>query len=87
MGNQSFTIIYFGVLIVLFYVLIIRPQIKRQREAAALQSSLKLGDEVLTGGGVYGVVRGLEEDRIRVEVADGVVITVARGAVVRRLEE
>ena len=54
-----------------------------------MQSTLEVGDEVMLTSGVYGTVRGLDEDVAQVEIADGVTITVARGAVgqVVRAEE
>ena len=65
----------------LFWLVLIRPQVRRQRELAHLQSTLEVGDEVMLTSGIHGTVRGLDEDVARVEIADGVVIKVARGAV------
>jgi len=46
-----------------------------------MQSSLEVGDEVVLTSGVFGTVRGLDEGVVNVEIADGVIIKVARGAV------
>jgi len=65
----------------LLWLLLVRPQARRQRELAHLQSTLEVGDEVMLTSGVYGTVRGLDDAVAQVEIADGVTIRVARGAV------
>lgn len=65
----------------LFWLLLIRPAAKRQKELARMQSSLKAGDEVILTSGIFGVLRDADGEHLRLEIADGVVIKVARGAV------
>ena len=65
----------------LFWLFIIRPASRRQKELGRMQSSLNVGDEVVLTSGVYGTVRLLEVDHLLLEVADGVTIKVARGAI------
>jgi preprotein translocase subunit YajC len=65
----------------LFWLLLIRPASKRQKELARMQSSLKTGDEVMLTSGILGVLRDTSGDHLGLEIADGVVIKVARGAV------
>ena len=65
----------------LLWLLLVRPQTRRQRELARMQSTLEVGDEVMLTSGVYGTVRGLDEGVAQVEIADGVTVKVARGAV------
>ena len=65
----------------LLWLLLVRPQARRQRELARMQSSLEVGDEVMLTSGVFGTVRGLDESVAQVEIATGVTIRVARGAV------
>jgi len=65
----------------LFWLLIIRPASRRQKELARMQSSLGVGDEVVLTSGFLGTVRELTDDTARVEIAEGVVVTVARGAI------
>jgi len=67
----------------LFWVVLIRPQVRRQRELGHMQSTLEVGDEVMLTSGVFGTVRALDEDVAQVEIADGVTIRVARAAVGR----
>ncbi len=67
----------------LIYLLMIRPSVRRNRELAVLQADLSLGDQVMLTSGFYGSVHALDGDQLRVEIAEGVVVTVARGAVAR----
>jgi preprotein translocase subunit YajC len=66
----------------LFWLLIVRPASRRQHQLKALQSNIKVGDEVVLAAGIFGTIRSVEEDRVGLEVADGVVVQAARGAVV-----
>jgi preprotein translocase subunit YajC len=66
----------------LLWVLLIRPQRKRQQEQQSMLSSVDLGDEVLTVGGLYGIVREIDEDDdLIVEIAEGIQVRIARRAV------
>ena len=51
-----------------------------------LVSRLQVGDEVITAGGLYGTIRALRDETIELEVADGVVVRMARGAIARPVE-
>lgn len=64
-----------------FWLLIIRPQSRRQRQQQELQAGVAVGDEVVLTSGFYGTVRSLDADRIGVELAPGTIVSVARGAV------
>jgi len=65
----------------LLWLLLVRPQARRQRELAHMQSTLEVGDEVMLTSGVFGVLRATDESEAHVEIADGVIIRVARGAI------
>lgn len=65
----------------LFWLLIIRPASRRQRELRTMQGSLSVGDEVMLTSGVFAQVAEIADDHLRVEIADGVTIKVARGAI------
>ena len=71
----------------LFWLLLIRPASKRQKELARMQASLEPGDEVMLTSGIFGTLRDPDADadadagHLRVEIAEGVTIRVARGAV------
>jgi preprotein translocase subunit YajC len=65
----------------LFWLFIIRPASRRQKELGRMQSSLSVGDEIVLTSGVYGTVGQVEDDHALIEVAPGVSIKVARGAI------
>lgn len=67
-----------------FYLLIIRPMMARQKQLNAvrqMQSSLQPGGTVMLTSGIYGTLVAIDEDQIELEIAPGTVITVAKGAV------
>jgi preprotein translocase subunit YajC len=63
------------------YFFLIRPQRKRMKEQTSLQSSLGVGDEVITSSGVYGFITGEEDDLFWLEIDDDVQIRIARAAI------
>lgn len=67
----------------IMWLFMIRPQQKKQKKIREFQNALKEGDKVVTGGGVYGTVKRVnaQDNTIDIEVARGVVITVAKGYV------
>ena len=69
-----------------FWLLLIRPQRKRQLEMMATQRAVTSGDEVILGAGIVGRVVGEADDYLELEVAPGVAMKVARQAVVRVLQ-
>ncbi len=70
---------------VVLYFVMIRPQMKRQKEAKAMIDALAKGDEVVTTGGMIGKITKIGESFLSVEIATGVEIQVQRGAVVQVL--
>jgi len=78
---MTVAIIYFVVLIALFFVLIVRPQRRRAAAQRAFVSSLSVGDEVFTNGGILGTIRELDDEMVGLEVAPGIVLKVARVAI------
>ena len=71
----------FIVIIGLFWLLFIRPQMRRQREARDLQTNIKPGDHVLLTSGIYATVASIDTDFLMVEVADGVEVKLDRRAI------
>ncbi len=79
-GFEAFLplILIFGV----FYMLLIRPQLKKLKEHKATISAIRRGDKVVTGGGIIGTVTKLIDDHeITVEISDGVKVRVQRGLI------
>jgi preprotein translocase subunit YajC len=75
------TLMFPIILIAIMYFLMIRPQMKRQKEHRAMLDKLSVGDEVITNGGIAGVVRGIGDSFVNVEIADRVEIRVQKGAI------
>ena len=71
-------LVIFGVVL---YFLMIRPQVKRQKEHRKMVESLSKGDEVVTSGGMAGKITDIGENFIKIEVSDGVEIKCRRQAV------
>ncbi len=69
------------VIMVIFYVLLILPAQRRQKKSAEMLSALKTGDKVITNGGIYGTIVGLEGEAVQLRIADQVKIKVARSAI------
>jgi preprotein translocase subunit YajC len=80
LSSLIFLVLFGGI----FYFMLIRPQRRRVQQHRALMSSLDLGDEVVTIGGLYGTVRRLGDEDIDLEVASGVTLRVLRSAVARK---
>jgi preprotein translocase subunit YajC len=70
-------IVFIGVM----YFLMIRPQMKRQKEHRAMLAKIGVGDEVITNGGIAGVVREIGDSFIGVEIADNLRVRVQKGAI------
>ena len=76
-----FQYLFILVLLALVWFMLIRPQRRRQQEAQRLIESIGVGKEIVTAGGLYGTVTAIEDDEVRVEIADGVEVRVAKRAV------
>ena len=75
------TLLFPIILIAIMYFLMIRPQMKRQKEHRAMLDKLSKGDEVITNGGIAGTVAAIGESFVTVEVANGVQLRVQRPAI------
>jgi preprotein translocase subunit YajC len=73
-------------IVLAFWLLVIRPQRKRQQEMNRIQSSVAPGSEVMLGSGIYGRVTTIGDDTLELELAPGTHVKVARQAVVRVVE-
>ena len=65
----------------IFYFMLWKPQKKQQEERQKLLNSLKKGDKIITIGGIYGTITDISERTVKVEVAEGVEVTMVRSAV------
>ena len=69
------------VIMAIFYVLLILPAQRRQKKTQQMLSALKNGDKVITNGGIYGTIVGIEGDAVQLRIADQVKVKVLRSAV------
>jgi preprotein translocase subunit YajC len=67
--------------------MLIRPQQKRMRQQMELMNNLRVGDDVMTSAGIYGTISEIEEDTVLLEVAEDVLIRVAKNAIVRNFTQ
>lgn len=84
--SGGFMIIYFVVLVAIMYFLMIRPQRKKSKEEKEMRENLKVGDEIVTIGGIYGRIISLKEDTMVIESkSDHSKLTFARWALQQNL--
>jgi preprotein translocase subunit YajC len=74
-------------LFVLLWLLVLRPQRRRQTEQLRMQDTLHVGDEVITAGGIRGYIRQLDEEVLKVEIAPDVQVRLDRRAVAAVVHE
>jgi preprotein translocase subunit YajC len=69
------------IIMVIFYVLLILPAQRRQKKTQGMLNALKNGDKVVTSGGLFGTIVGIEGDSVQLRIADQVKVKVLRSAV------
>lgn len=75
------TILYLVVILGIFWFFLIRPQQQQAKKRAEMLTSLKVDDKIVTIGGICGVIKQLTDDKIFVEIADGLVIEMLRTSI------
>lgn len=80
-GSLLTALIPFVLVFVIFYVLIILPTRKKQKKHMNLVGALKPGDKIITTGGIYGTVMGVQQDRIELKISTNVKIDITKSAV------
>lgn len=80
-GLLASPIVMMVVVMAIFYFLLILPQQRRQKQVREMLAALKAGDKVITNGGIYGTIVGVEGDAVQLRIADQVKIKVARSAI------
>ena len=89
-GQNSFLGSQFMLMLVIFgvfYLIVLRPMRKKQRDTETMLSSLKNGDRIVTSGGLYGTVVGVSDDLVQLRIAEHVKIQLAKSAVAQLVEE
>lgn len=74
-------------LFVIFYFMLVRPQQTQQKKRKEMLASLKKGDRVISIGGIYGMLKEVQDDIVILRIADNINVKMARGGIERILEE
>lgn len=87
-GNAGiFNMLFFGLIILVFWLFIIRPQTKRQKEQNQFASALEKGQEVVTASGMLGRINKIEGEVVTLEVGTKTYIRVTKGAISKEMTE
>lgn len=78
LGSPIFLIV---IPVAIFYFLVILPQSRQRKKVQAMLAALKSGDKVITSGGIYGTVAGMDGEAVILRIADQVKIRIARSAI------
>jgi len=81
MAGLLSTLIFFGAILLIFYFMIIRPQVKRQKEHQKMLSELKKGDRIVTTAGIHGTITDIEDNIVVVQIADNTRIRLEKTAI------
>ncbi|MCB0914940.1 MAG: preprotein translocase subunit YajC [Actinobacteria bacterium] len=79
--------LFLGAVFLGFYLFIIRPAQKRQRDAAAVVARLAVGQEVMTTAGIFGTLRAVDDETVLIEVAPGTAVKYAKVAIARIVDD
>jgi preprotein translocase subunit YajC len=82
-GNPIISLLPFVLMFVVLYLLILRPQMKKQKAQQKMIDELEKGDAIVTSGGIHGTILNLKDDILVVKIAENVKIELSRGAVSR----
>lgn len=80
-GSAWSGILMMVVIIAIFYFFMIRPQTKKQKEIQKAREALRIGDQVITSGGIHGKIKDIGDNFMVLEIADGVKIKVDKNSV------
>jgi preprotein translocase subunit YajC len=86
-GSIVPTLVTFGLVFVIFYFLIIRPQNKKKKDSADLLKALKKGDRVVSIGGIHGTIQSLKDDSVVLKIDANTKITLSRSAISNVVEQ
>lgn len=81
MENWMGTIVYFIFIFGIFYLVLIRPQQKRQKQHKQMVEELKVNDEIITAGGIFGTITRIKDNSVWLKVADKVEIEILKSSV------
>lgn len=81
LGEGGTTLIMFGLMFVVFYLFMIRPQMKKTKEEKEFRSGLKKGDRIVTIGGIHGKIADVKESTLIIDTGDGGKLKIEKSAV------
>ncbi|MFZ1946625.1 MAG: preprotein translocase subunit YajC [bacterium] len=81
MGAGAYQLVFIVLIFVVFYFLLIRPQQKRQKEHRKMLDGLAKGDRVMTSGGMFGVIVGLDDNKVVLKIAENVKVEFAKSSI------
>ena len=74
------------IIFILFWFLLIRPQQKKAKEHTKMITELKIGDTVLTNGGIFGKINQIKEQIILLEIADNIIIQIQKNTIANKID-
>jgi preprotein translocase subunit YajC len=86
-GISGGMVLAYGLLAVAMYFLMFAPQMKKQKEQAKMLAALQVGDEIVTTGGIFGVITSVKDDRFVVRIADNTKVELGKAFVHAALKE
>ncbi len=88
-GSSVFLLVYLGLIFVLMYMLLIRPQRKKAKEHEKLISELKKGDKVVTNGGMFGIIFAIDDDsgRVILKIGEDTKMEFLKSAIAAKVEK
>lgn len=87
-GNAGYiNILLLVALVAIFYFMMIRPQQKRQKDIQKAREAMKVGDKVITSGGIHGKIKDLGETSMLIEISEGVRVRIEKNSVFASSED
>jgi preprotein translocase subunit YajC len=86
-SSQYTPILLLAALLLMFWLVVLRPARRAQSATAEIQRNLEVGDDVVLSAGIFGTIAGIDDARVQLEISPGTVIEVARQVVVRRVDD
>lgn len=86
-GAGTINFLFLGAMLLIFWLFLIRPQAKRQREQKNFQENLERGDQVVTSSGILGKITKIEDDIITIEVASKSHLRITKNSISKEMTE
>ncbi|MDX1939952.1 MAG: preprotein translocase subunit YajC [Saprospiraceae bacterium] len=86
-GAGTINFLFLGAMLLIFWLFLIRPQAKRQREQKTFQDNLERGDEVVTSSGILGKITKIEDDIITIEIGNKAHLRITRNSISKEMTQ